>query len=1167
MLNFYHAEQPGVDFVIFACHPSFFIPLKHESIRNLAIDLGIEFKEQAKYKDIAVYSLSRKSEEGPSSYGVFSGYLQHNGALHFGNTEIEKSGISSEELLLADGYFTYAQFCQNATVVSQDSFGRDIIFHYITDECVVASNRCHLLLLFLSSLGIKPAINYDTVLSIMCSDTQFYQQQISRHMLFKGIQQMPMTEYIEITEAGWTIKNKKLLERIFYPAESPEYLFEKGLHEICTNTDAIFSRQFSDGIKVDVTGGYDSRITVAALMKLGHSNFECRTTANVNSNGDVLIGSLMAQKFGLNQGDNLFYPRMVWDSYENALDFQRSTLMGVTYTPSFGSSRVASEANCFLVTGDWAEIYKPYFTKAYLPDFLHEDISLDELANAYIQKNSFLYNNNSQLQKRLLDVFRDEIALLPGEKAQEKFNNHLPFYRMRSHFGASVFQKQYCNCRWAPASSQSMWAYCNAVSYNERYKKHPYDLSIRIANALCQEMEGIPYAAPGETPKLELYGTDVTANFSIDRSNWDAIQKESKEKNSAWYADAVKQKGRTVDEHAAAWQNRASQIVPRAFWLLERLAEYSSEMAEIFNDTLRAWLREHAEHPYILPRYYIKLQNIWDQMAAMNLLDDMDADFFLPTPAEPTLSTLPPAIFDMIPVVALIHNPVEFSNDLIANGILTLPNGKRISAKPYSTLFQQVFDDSPEENLLFIKGLDWLEALLRAYDETHESQYKNECLEAIQAFFLYLGSDIESQLKLPSSVEHGYATRSFVLSRVLQAGYDIAELKPKIFSLLAQHAEWLSDLKNRRLNNHDVMTNRALLHLSLLMSEDARSPLWRRTALERLEELFSLNFDTDGMTNENTPSYHQFNINLFAEVCDYIEHYGIECRLTQKAKPVLEKARNCMRHLVRQDSSCPAIGDSSTYKTPYESINKSCYYSQSGFCIIKDDDLYLSFKCGFGLESHKHHDETSITLFYKGIDLVMDGGRFNYDKQSPIRQHMVSPKAHSAIYPTSLDDCNIRRVTGKYKEAGLFSFAENDSFATVTGGYTLLDGTCVTRHLCRIQNWCQITDTWDNATPQDMRQRFVLAPGAQLLTQTSSQKGVTYSFIKNGILFEIDIYVPHGVFENQIVSGIISPVTHETVDVLCLDTLQKASEKAQIITQLRFSEYSKNNMITKRYFS
>src|SRR5699024_6162210 len=98
------------------------------------------------------------------------------------------------------------------------------------------------------------------------------------------------------------------------------------------------------------------------------------------------------------------------------------------------------------------------------------------------------------------------------------------------------------------------------------------------------------------------------------------------------------------------------------------------------------------------------------------------------------------------------------------------------------------------------------------------------------------------------------------------------------------------------------------------------------------------------------------------------------------------------------NKTLPIIGDSQ-FGTLTKLVKKdgSFHDPQAGVTIFQHQALtpekatWLSFICGYERKTHKHQDDLSVSLYWRGEDILSDSGRYNYDRNSDIRKYLVSP--------------------------------------------------------------------------------------------------------------------------------------------------------------------------------
>jgi hypothetical protein len=187
--------------------------------------------------------------------------------------------------------------------------------------------------------------------------------------------------------------------------------------------------------------------------------------------------------------------------------------------------------------------------------------------------------------------------------------------------------------------------------------------------------------------------------------------------------------------------------------------------------------------------------------------------------------------------------------------------------------------------------------------------------------------------------------------------------------------------------------------------------------------------------------------------------------------------------MLRPDWSLPPIGDwpLRTYKD-HAPINESICYPEGGYAFLRTKDLYLSLKCGYRIPFHKHIDDGSITLSYKGADIIIDGGSYNYDWKDPFRRFFASCRAHSMAYPEGLQKVQQRDLERRrgVQGASIVDFSTTPDVIRSRCEMKLLGRVQVSRSLYLVPpNVVLIDDRMaSKGRSEVMTQQFLLHPDA-----------------------------------------------------------------------------------------
>lgn len=320
----------------------------------------------------------------------------------------------------------------------------------------------------------------------------------------------------------------------------------------------------------------------------------------------------------------------------------------------------------------------------------------------------------------------------------------------------------------------------------------------------------------------------------------------------------------------------------------------------------------------------------------------------------------------------------------------------------------------------------------------------------LRSYFSFIDNDNGHHiLEGIQSADHSAATRIKVLFKYLQISQKMDSIDPdllaRVIGEIYYWANWLSMPSHYTRSNHGVMSDISLLHAGVIFADHPFGQHFVELAAARSFEMAEESFDSDGFCNENTIGYHRYNISLYRNLAHFIRHYEIEKLangILSKMEVIIEKAEAALRQLIWQDGTIPPIGDSPLYPTNIASINDSKCYFESGLCVIKTNDIYLSLICGARSENHKQVDDTSITLRFRDKNIFIDGGSFLYNRANRFRRCVESSLGHSGIFTTDSDGLLRKEFLAKFGpvQGEITEFTADNSGAKVKAVYTILNG-------------------------------------------------------------------------------------------------------------------------------
>lgn len=440
-------------------------------------------------------------------------------------------------------------------------------------------------------------------------------------------------------------------------------------------------------------------------------------------------------------------------------------------------------------------------------------------------------------------------------------------------------------------------------------------------------------------------------------------------------------------------------------------------------------------------------------------------------------------------------NVLEIANKAVEGEVVLRP---RTILERTEDIWNTKFLTNELSNKLYFYGLDWVGTLVYSYKMTGEKKYYDSADWYIRTFIEWYGYTPE-KVYFPYSCDHSYYLRVSILLYARKEFPQDWGLVDEINHLLVDHLLWLVQDKNFQLNNHGVMSTLALWYLGIYIQNKELKEYIYKIAMDRTLQLVDHAFDSDGMCVENSPEYFEYNILLFRNILDVLHYNHIYLEETKKIESLMQQVEKVNAILLRQDNYFQNIGDTTIRKSKYTSMNGNYYFKNSNTVIIKDQQRYFSYVCGYTSLVHKHADDMSFTLRHRDRDIIVDSGLYCYDKQNKIRRYMESSQGHAKCYPKSLVD----KISVEYGKEIIYASIENyqeyEDYIQIKSMCKLLNGLVCNRNLNIFPQKIIIEDSWKMVCDEDMYVEFPLHPKTNILAQT----GNTWRFINQEIPFSI----------------------------------------------------------------
>lgn len=259
-------------------------------------------------------------------------------------------------------------------------------------------------------------------------------------------------------------------------------------------------------------------------------------------------------------------------------------------------------------------------------------------------------------------------------------------------------------------------------------------------------------------------------------------------------------------------------------------------------------------------------------------------------------------------------------------------------------------------------------------------------------------------------------------------------------------------------NNHGMFQDLALLSYAVLAPYPSAAQRSRMAAkaLRRLDDYFSASFTAEGVHVENSPSYHLMaaqHLKTYAEILDALGHGRAE-----HFRSMLARATTYATHAAMPDGVYPPISDTTQrvvgntvhghlFDDPHYRFavtagrdgsapaQRTLVLPGTGYAMYRSawedpDAAFLFFSAAYNADYHKHSDDLSLFLRYRGVDLLCESGPYGYDYQHPFSQYAYSQFSHNSLV---VDGRSLPRTDGKFEAVTLADNGPGDAALDVTG--------------------------------------------------------------------------------------------------------------------------------------
>lgn len=319
-----------------------------------------------------------------------------------------------------------------------------------------------------------------------------------------------------------------------------------------------------------------------------------------------------------------------------------------------------------------------------------------------------------------------------------------------------------------------------------------------------------------------------------------------------------------------------------------------------------------------------------------------------------------------------------------------------------------------------------------------------------------------------------------------------------------------------RYHNHAWFQDAALLAAALAFPQIEEASGWRDLAVSRFEDQLDHLIVRDkgfAIFVENSIGYHHGVQKLALWVGTLVGMSGVISEVPSIAQQLVAWS-DFFRY---PDGRAPAQGD--TFRPAPDFLGPAkpgkpwaeptCQVlSEAGYCVVKGNDngkpFMLCLLATSLSKTHKHEDNLSITLWYDGVEWLVDPSFYSHEHQHPIAAYLRSASAHSNVYLPGVEyskSLGITTLSGRPAEAGFechgthMAYEDVDVVRSIGGALDRLD--------FKVIDQLQARSSVGQAAAAGAHLSFHLAEGVEVVALLNGYR-LNHPASTSSLLLEVD---------------------------------------------------------------
>ncbi|MGP5191723.1 hypothetical protein [Vreelandella alkaliphila] len=379
--------------------------------------------------------------------------------------------------------FSYNLSGVNVVRFANDQLGMYPVLYWSDGESLVVTNNP-----ILSEKVVKESIGISLERSIQNVVNEIVAASPLNTGPFKNMRFLPFDSELVVREGGWEVKRRSGDDFFYNSWVGEDELLDLSILEVTENVKAIAKSSFE--IKIaDITGGFDSRLVLAAILNSGLENEFFFNTNGKYPNPDANVANFIIEKYGLKKGSLASNPfkrksRLSTDPLYELSTFSYASSGMKSNIDRHISSLVKNE-NVIQVGGGFSA-YKANKSKSLSGCSPTIDDGVDAICYGNF---SLPHEEIKSVRKHIEDIIRNWVVL-QGMSVHDALDRYHIEYRTRFHIGLCEHWSRLCQIKAHPLHSPSLVRLAFKVGYTKRLNDK---LLFRLMERLNPELCTIPF--------------------------------------------------------------------------------------------------------------------------------------------------------------------------------------------------------------------------------------------------------------------------------------------------------------------------------------------------------------------------------------------------------------------------------------------------------------------------------------------------------------------------------------------------------------------------------------------------------------------------------------------------------------------------------------------------